>query len=63
MLQRKKMESLISKNKPEIAKKLNSHGVQQQGERINPASDVVQLWETNPCPGFSPGSIPQLFNY
>jgi len=45
-----------------LAKKLNSHGVQQQGERINPASDVVQLWATNPCPGFSPGSIPQLFN-
>jgi len=29
---------------------------------MNPASDVVQLWATNPCPGFSPGSIPQLFN-
>ena len=41
MLQRKKMESLISKNKPEIAKKLNSHvnikqNLQELLENLNP---------------------------
>ena len=41
MLQRKKMESLISNNKPEIAKKLNSHvnikqNLQELLENLNP---------------------------